>query len=163
MRIDVNTMAAAKVQFEDWVVCEFDSGKGSEIASGADYSAIYSAATQNGAPSTIMVNPDDFTTTGEISVDGEFDFITLDVVAGETYLVNVRGSGADPLEDTVLVLFDEADEFVGQADDGGHATNSMFTFTPAATGASTLPLRGFPDTRHPPAPSTRHPHPQNTT
>src|SRR3546814_14741734 len=81
MRIDVNTMAAAKVQFEDWVVCEFDSGKGSEIASGADYSAIYSAATQNGAPSTIMVNPDDFTTTGEISVDGEFDFIPLDVVA----------------------------------------------------------------------------------
>src|SRR3546814_9479184 len=98
-------------------------------SSDLDYSAIYSAATQNGAPSTIMVNPDDFTTTGEISVDGEFDFITLDVVAGETYLVNVRGSGADPLEDTVLVLFDEADEFVGQDDDGGQATNSMFTFT----------------------------------
>ena len=95
------------------------------------------APAQIGVPDTILL-------TDTIDPAGDFDVFELEVVAGETYMVSVRGTGADPLQDSVLFLLDDSFALVDLDDDGGSATNSLLTFTAAYTGSYFLDVEAYP-------------------
>ncbi|GAA0728864.1 M10 family metallopeptidase C-terminal domain-containing protein [Sphingomonas japonica] len=86
----------------------------------------------------------------EILVDGdidgsEIDGYEIDLVAGQTYLFSAYGSGADPLGDTYLYVFNEdATALLGEDDDGGSATNSLLTYTADYTGTHIIGVGAFP-------------------
>jgi serralysin len=147
MRLDIR--ARADKDTSNICGCLACQGKGglAEVSSGAQYTFRPEATASGTVPSTIKVNGANSTTTGFIAVDGTYNLIPITVVAGETYLVNVRGTGATPLEDTLLGLFDQAFELVNSDDDGGQGVNSMLTFTADYSGTYYAYVAGFPDSR----------------
>ncbi|MBC7987901.1 MAG: pre-peptidase C-terminal domain-containing protein [Sphingomonadaceae bacterium] len=85
---------------------------------------------------------------GVIDVDGDVDTITVDLVAGQRYSFSLRGTGATPVEDTFLEVFGtDGTTLISADDDGGNTTNSMLTFTAAATGTYTIEAAAFDDAR----------------
>ncbi|WP_284734845.1 pre-peptidase C-terminal domain-containing protein, partial [Sphingosinicella terrae] len=121
---------------------------GSEVAMGLagsigeifDMSAAAASAASSvtiGVPTTILVD-------GTIDPPGEFDTFSLNVVAGQTYMISVYGSGSDPLGDTIVALFDDAFEVVNIDDDGGSGTNSLLTFTASYTGTYYIDVEAYP-------------------
>ena len=96
------------------------------------------APSQLGVPSTILL-------TDTIDPAGDFDLYGLSVVAGETYMISVRGSGSDPLTDSVIFLLDDAFSVVDLDDDGGSGANSLLTFTAAYTGTYYVDVEAYPD------------------
>ena len=73
------------------------------------------------------------------SLDDKFDedWIKVELVAGRSYDVTLRGLGADAAMDTVLTLYDATGARLARNDDldlGGGRLDSKLTFTPAATG-----------------------------
>ncbi|KAA9012998.1 hypothetical protein F4U94_16965 [Sphingobium limneticum] len=86
-------------------------------------------------------------TDGSISA-GEIDAYGMDLVAGQTYLFSVRGSGSSPLSDTFVYLFDNTLSAAGLLltdDDGGDGTNSLITYTASYTGTHYLGVGAYPD------------------
>ncbi|HEY6816676.1 MAG TPA: M10 family metallopeptidase C-terminal domain-containing protein [Croceibacterium sp.] len=88
-------------------------------------------------PSTILVD-------GTID-DDQVDAYEIDLVAGQTYLFSVRGTGADPLGDTVLYVLDDAFGVLDLDDDGGDGVNSLLTYTAAYTGTYYIGVGAYPD------------------
>ncbi len=97
----------------------------------------------------------------EVLVDGvisgtETDFYGISLVAGQTYMFSAFGSGANPLQDTTLFLFDAtAGAFVSGGygffpqladDDGGAGTGSLFTYTATNTGTYFVGVGAFAGT-----------------
>ena len=66
----------------------------------ADVDPALAAPVQVAVPSEILL-------TDTIDPAGDFDVYALNVVAGETYMISVRGTGADPLADSVVFLLDD--------------------------------------------------------
>jgi len=95
------------------------------------------APVQIGVPETILH-------TDTISPSGDFDIFALAVVAGETYMISVRGTGSNPLEDSIVALFDDAFDLVNLDDDGGSGTNSLLTFTADYTGTYFIDVEAYP-------------------
>ncbi len=98
-------------------------------------------------PSTVLID-------GVID-HGELDGYGISLVAGQTYLFSVYGSGADPLVDTILLLVDPDGNFVEGGygpgfpvadDDGGAGTGSLFTYTATVTGDFIIGVGGFSPT-----------------
>ncbi|NWG70281.1 MAG: pre-peptidase C-terminal domain-containing protein [Parvularculaceae bacterium] len=87
-------------------------------------------------PSTILI--DDV-----IEAPGDFDLFGINLVAGQTYLFSVYGSGAQPLPDTVLFLLDGSFNLLNLDDDGGHQFNSLLTYTATYTGLHIIDVEGF--------------------
>ena len=85
------------------------------------------------APPTIT-DPVIATVNNVIESPGDQDAFAFNAVAGETYIVSLRGVGANPLQDTYLGLFDNTFALVNEDDDGGDGVNSLITFTAAYTG-----------------------------
>jgi hypothetical protein len=100
------------------------------------------APPQLNAPATTHV-PAEILVDGTIEGD-EIDGYLIDLEAGQTYLFSVYGSGATPLADTVLYLFDGDGNFIDLDDDGGAGTNSLYTYTAAVTGTFILGVSAFP-------------------
>jgi hypothetical protein len=57
-----------------------------------------------------------------IEVPGDFDLFGFSAVAGQTYTISLRGSGATPLADPFLVLRNNALAVVKTDDDGATAS-----------------------------------------
>ncbi len=74
---------------------------------------------------------------------GSPDFLSFNVVAGETYLVSMRGAGANGVVDTLLGVFDAAGNVVNVDDDGGIGISSLLTFTAATTGTYQIYAASF--------------------
>ena len=75
----------------------------------------------------------------EGTLDGkdDEDWIRIDLVAGETYEINLTGSGDNGAADTILEVFNSDGERVARNDDidtAGGNLNSMVTFTPDSSG-----------------------------
>lgn len=128
-----------------------------DCATGYKTEAILAAAQhqlQNSvAPSTIA---DEGTLTvtvggsvsGVIDVDGDIDYITVTLTAGQTYSISMRGTGATPLVDPFLQVFaTDGSTLIGTDDDGGNGVNSLYTFAATATGTYTIAVSGFADDR----------------
>lgn len=93
-------------------------------------------------PSTIAAPTNDIAVDGVLDPGG-FDVYTFDVVAGETYLISLYGSGASALPDTFLTLFDDGGNLFNFDDDGGAGVNSLITFTATTTGTWYVGVEGF--------------------
>jgi hypothetical protein len=88
--------------------------------------------------------PDTILLTDTIDPADDFDVFALNVVAGETYMISMRGTGANPLTDSVIFLLDDSFNLVDLDDDGGSGTNSLLTFTAAYTGTYFVDAEAYP-------------------
>ena len=90
----------------------------------------------------LVINPGG-SATGVIDVDGDTDDVFASLVAGQTYLLSLRGTGPTPLTDTLLRVFNPAGTLVDVDDDGGNGTFSVITFTATATGTYRFSAESF--------------------
>lgn len=104
--------------------------------------AIYAPHTSLGNPSTIAAPGSDILIDGTLDPGG-FDVYGFNVVAGQTYLISLFGSGASALPDTLLSLYDDLGNFFNFDDDGGAGVNSLLTFTATSTGMWFIGVEGF--------------------
>ena len=108
--------------------------------------------------------PDDFTSTsatsGRVDVDGsatgeieealDNDWFRVNLVAGQTYQIDVKGSptGDGTLDDPLLigVYLTSTNRLLGTGnDDGGEGYNSQITFTALTDGLHYVAVRGYED------------------
>jgi serralysin len=90
-----------------------------------------------GVPSTILV-------TDVINPPGDTDAFGFNLTSGRTYMISLYGSGASPLQDTVIALFNNVGTFINADDDGGSGTNSLLTFTATYTGLHIIQAQAYP-------------------
>ena len=89
---------------------------------------------------------------GNIDFNGDTDNITVFLVTGQTYLISLRGTGADPINDSFLQMRNPGNAIIASVtdDDGGNDLYSISTYTATATGnytiiAATFSNPGAPD------------------
>ena len=88
--------------------------------------------------------------TGVINVTGDHDWFRVELVAGQSYAFTLTGSGASPLPDAYLELYDSNGVLVSIDDDGGPGTDSLICFTAVQSGTYFInarawePLNGAP-------------------
>ena len=76
---------------------------------------------------------------------GDRDWIKAIFEGGKTYEINLYGSGANPVSDTYLRLYDEQGHFIAENDDGPVNTYSKLLHTPTTTGTQFLSVGSFND------------------
>jgi serralysin len=89
------------------------------------------------------------TVTGLMDFSGDTDDLTVTLVAGQRYMVSLMGSGASPVGDTFLEIFNPSNASVGHDDDGGNGTNSVMTITAAVSGTYTIRASAFANPGNP--------------
>ncbi len=75
---------------------------------------------------------------GNIDFTGDTDDIRVFLVAGQTYLISLRGTGATPIKNSFLEVYDPSAALVNFDDDGGLGTYSLMTVTATTTGNYTI-------------------------
>ena len=85
----------------------------------------------------------------EVLLDGtitstETDFYSYNLVAGQTYMFSLRGTGADALGDTLLLLYDNSGDLITLDDDGGDGVNSLLTYTATYSGTHYIGAGAYP-------------------
>ncbi len=80
---------------------------------------------------------------GVIDTTGDEDTITVNLVAGQTYLISLRGTGANALNDSFLEVFAPGGALVNYDDDGGNGLYSLMTITAATTGTYSIVASSF--------------------
>lgn len=81
--------------------------------------------------------------TGKVDFTGDTDDIRVFLVAGQTYLISLHGTGATPVKDTFLEVYDPTAALVNFDDDGGNDLASIMTITAAATGNYVIRASSF--------------------
>ena len=71
-------------------------------------------------------------TPGTLSGTEEGDFIDVELVAGQTYTFDYRGT-ADGVVDPYLGLYGPGFTYITEDDDGGAGRGSMITYTPTVS------------------------------
>jgi len=72
---------------------------------------------------------------GLIETNGDLDWIAVTLTAGTTVEIALNATGANPIYDPFLVLYDSAGNFIDLDDDGGATgLNSLLTFSVETTG-----------------------------
>jgi len=71
---------------------------------------------------------------GELEVLGDTDWIRVELVAGQRYAISMDGSGANPLIDPLVRLYDSNGNLVAENDDGGTGRNSLLSYTVQESG-----------------------------
>ena len=83
---------------------------------------------------------------GYTSGPSDLDLFRLDVVAGHTYLIDLRGTDAvDPNEDPTLTILNSSGVQIGFDDDGGRLFGSLYTYTAVTDGTIYLGASSFWD------------------
>lgn len=74
--------------------------------------------------------------TGSVGSAGDQDWVAVDLVAGETYAIDLLGaiSGVGTLSDPYLRLYDSAGNLIAENDDGGVSFESFLSFVASYTG-----------------------------
>lgn len=87
--------------------------------------------------------PDDLSTPYKINLgdtffgrltSSDFDFVGLNVVAGETYEIALTRIGADAIEDPFTALLSDSGSLLTSDDDGGPGLSSLMVYTATYTG-----------------------------
>jgi len=111
-------------------------------ASGDDYADSFSDTT---APfGTVAVNG---SRTGSIEANGDHDWIGVQLVAGQTYVMRLQGSpsGNGTLPDSYLRLHNSAGTLLLENDDSTTGLDSMITFRATTTGTYYLNVGAYND------------------
>jgi Ca2+-binding RTX toxin-like protein len=84
---------------------------------------------------------------GTLAAIGDGNWYAVDLVAGTTYVFDLRGtsSGGGTLADPWLKLFDADGTLLKDADDGGVGSDSKLVYTPAEAGTYYVMARAFGD------------------
>ena len=80
---------------------------------------------------------------GTVGERGDTDVFTVTFEAGKSYMISLRGGGADGIRDPYLTLANSLGLEVGKDDDGGTGINSMITYTPAVAGTYRITAGAF--------------------
>ncbi|HEX9963479.1 MAG TPA: pre-peptidase C-terminal domain-containing protein, partial [Allosphingosinicella sp.] len=80
---------------------------------------------------------------GVIDVTGDTDTFTVTLVAGQRYMISLRGTGTNALKDSFLEVFGPTMALVNTDDDGGVGTNSLMTITATTGGTYTIRASAF--------------------
>ncbi|WP_298395090.1 M10 family metallopeptidase C-terminal domain-containing protein [Sphingobium sp.] len=85
----------------------------------------------------------------EVLLDGtiggsETDFYSYNLVAGQTYMFSLRGTGTNALGDPILLLYDNTGALVTLDDDGGAGVNSLLTYTATYSGTHYIGAAAYP-------------------
>jgi serralysin len=82
---------------------------------------------------------------GDLEVAGDRDWVRVELVPGQTYKIDLEGSGASPVYDTYLRFYDSAGNYIAQNDDGGSGYNSQIFFSPTTTGSYYIEAAAYND------------------
>jgi serralysin len=80
---------------------------------------------------------------GTVETAGDRDWVRVNLVAGQTYRINLNGSAFTPLDDPNLTLLNSAGIQLGFNDDSNGTLNSHLTFTATSSGVYYLSTGGF--------------------
>jgi hypothetical protein len=85
------------------------------------------------------------TRTGDIQAAGDHDWVRINLVAGQSYNFQERGSptGDGTLSDTFLFLRNSSGTILAQDDDSGDGFNSLINFTATTSGTHYLDASAF--------------------
>ncbi|MDQ4086490.1 MAG: pre-peptidase C-terminal domain-containing protein, partial [Pseudomonadota bacterium] len=83
---------------------------------------------------------------GAVNAEGDTDVISVNLVAGETYMISLRGTGPDALLDPFLQVADPNGVPLGTDDDGGTYINSLMTITATVSGTYKITAGALPAT-----------------
>ncbi len=78
-----------------------------------------------------------------IDMPGDSDWIRVPLVAGQSYVFSLTGSGATPLGDPVLRLYTPGGGIISIDDDGGAGSNALMQFTALFSGTYYLSAAGY--------------------
>jgi hypothetical protein len=85
---------------------------------------------------------------GELEEIGDTDWIRVELVAGQRYGISLTGSGASPLSDPLVRLYDATGDLVAENDDGGPGLNSLLSYTVQTTGTYYVEADAWMDATH---------------
>src|SRR5688500_904626 len=80
---------------------------------------------------------------GEVNHVGDTDVFTVTLVAGQTYMISLRGGASGQITDPLLSVTNALGVEVAGDDDGGTGLNSMISYTPTATGTYKIVAGAF--------------------
>ncbi|MBC7987900.1 MAG: pre-peptidase C-terminal domain-containing protein [Sphingomonadaceae bacterium] len=86
---------------------------------------------------------------GVIDFTGDTDDVSVSLVAGETYVISLRGLGGNALTDSFLEVLAPNGTVINHDDDGGNGTFSLMTITAATTGTYTIRASSFSNPNDP--------------
>jgi Ca2+-binding RTX toxin-like protein len=86
--------------------------------------------------------------TGAVSPSGDYDYYTLSVVAGQSYVISMNGTGAGAMPDPQLFLYNEAGQAIAADDEGGTGSNALMTYTATYTGVVYVEAGAWSDETH---------------
>lgn len=80
---------------------------------------------------------------GQLSPAGDKDWYAVDLSAGSTVRLRLLNSGAQPVGDPLMTVYDSAGAEVARDDDSGGDLNAYIEFTPAAGGRYYIEAAGY--------------------
>lgn len=86
------------------------------------------------------------TFSNQLEVVGDRDWIAVELVAGQRYAISLDGTGADPLSDPFVRLYNAAGDLIAENDDGGPDYNSLLTYTVQTSGTYYVEAASWDDT-----------------
>ncbi|TFI57411.1 matrixin family metalloprotease [Sphingomonas parva] len=94
-----------------------------------------------GASTTALADEPDFQPitpgtprNGHVDPGNDLDYYTLNVVAGQTYVISMNGTGPDAMPDPQIYVYNNLGQAVFADDEGGTGSNALLTFTATYTG-----------------------------
>ena len=86
--------------------------------------------------------------TGNVGPGNDLDYYTLNVVAGQTYVVSMNGTGPNAMPDPQLWVYNSSGAAIATDDEGGAASNALLTFTATYTGVVYIEAGPWFDASH---------------
>lgn len=86
---------------------------------------------------------------GAISPSGDYDYYTLNVVAGQTYVISLNGTGPNAMPDPQIFLYNSAFQAIAADDEGGTGSNALLTYTATTTGVVYIEAGAWEDASNP--------------
>lgn len=86
---------------------------------------------------------------GQISPSDDYDYYTLNVVAGQTYVISLNGTGPDAMPDPQIFLYNSGGSAIAADDEGGTGSNALLTYTATYTGVVYVEAGAWSDAANP--------------
>lgn len=83
-----------------------------------------------------------------LEINGDRDWIRIELTADHLYLIELSGSGSDPLGDPYLSIRNSDGELIDHDDDSGSGLNSRLHFLPETTGTYYIDVGAYSNAYH---------------